>query len=214
MFDDINLDDYIIKMEGILNQLQNKEIPESYPKEIGSLGTMMAFNKNEKIFRENFILVSSYPLISKDWIRELIPLLKNKRCLEIMAGSGMLAKALSDEGINVIATDSKEWNIDDSWFDVEKLDAIGAINKYGKDIDYVICSWIPYQSHVGTQVIEWLRKNNPKLKMIYIGEFDYGCCADDSFFNISNEIDNSYINNANKKFKRWAGLHDRIYLLN
>lgn len=214
MFYDINLDDYIMKMEGILNQLQNKEIPESYPKEIGSLGTMMAFSKNEKIFREKFILVSSYPLISKDWIRELIPLLKNKRCLEIMAGSGMLAKALSEEGIDIIATDSKEWNIDDSWFPVKKMDALEAVKKYGHSIDYIICSWIPYQSHVGTQVIEWMRKNNPKLKMIYIGESDYGCCADDSFFNIINEIGDLYIDNANYKFKSWTGIHDKIYLLN
>ena len=212
MLYDINLDDYIMKMEGILNQLQNKEIPESYPKEIGSLGTMMAFSKNEKIFRENFILVSSYPLISKDWIRELIPLLKNKRCLEIMAGSGMLSKALSEEGIDIIATDSKEWDIDDSWFDVEKLDAIEAINKYGKDIDYVICSWIPYQSTIGTKVIETMRQVNPNLKMIYIGELG-GCCAEETFCYTVELLENEFISEANQKFKRWAGLRDKIYLL-
>ena len=210
---DFDFDNYEKKMEHILKQLENKEIPESYPKEISHFDAMMMFTKNPNLTRNHFISISSFALISKDWIKELTPLLRNKKCLEIMAGSGMLAKALFDEGIDIIATDSKEWQYNDVWFDIESLDAISAIKKYGKDMDYIICSWIPYASNIGTQVIQLMRNINPNLKMIYIGEPAGGCCADYSFYDIVEYIENDYIENANKKFKRWSGLYDKIYLI-
>lgn len=215
-FDQISKEEqemYVLEMKQIRSELEAHIIPNSYPNLISNFNITMISVFHPEIVREEIIKISSYSLISKDWIMELKPLLQGKRCLEIMSGLGMLAKALQEEGIEVIATDSKEWNYDEQyWTEVKTLDALSAIELYGTDVDFIICSWIPYQSDIGTKILLKMKEINPQLKMIYIGEFG-GCCADDEFFEMCDVEPNEYIINANKKFKSWAGIHDSIYLL-
>lgn len=60
--------------------------------------------------RMPLIKYSSFILISKDWIKPFAEWIGQRKCLEIMAGHGMLSKALRDEGVNVIAvTDDFSW---------------------------------------------------------------------------------------------------------
>ena len=205
---------YVQDMKQIRNELEAHIIPESYPDLVSNFNMMLISSLNPEIIREEIINLSSYCLVSKDWIRVLSSLLKGKRCLEILSGLGMLSKALQDEKIEIIATDSKEWEFDDDlyWTEVKTMDAISAIEVYGRDMDFIICSWIPYASDIGRKVLLKMREFNPKLKMVYIGEFG-GCCADESFFSLCEVEEDNHIYNANKIFKNWAGIHDHIYLL-
>ena len=217
LFNDISTGEkekYIQDMKRIRNELESHIIPESYPDLISNFNMMLISSLNPEIIREEIINLSSYCLVSKDWIRVLSRLLKGKRCLEIMSGLGMLSKALQDEKIEIIATDSKEWEFDDDlyWTEVKTMDAISAIEVYGRDMDFIICSWIPYPSDIGRKVLLKMREVNPKLKMVYIGEFG-GCCADESFFALCEVEEDNHIYNANQIFKNWAGIHDHIYLL-
>lgn len=185
-FHDISISErvkYVQDMKQIRNELEAHIIPESYPDLVSNFNMMLMSSLNPEIIREEIINLSSYCLVSKDWIRVLSSLLKGKRCLEIVSGLGMLSKALQDEKIEIIATDSKEWEFDDDlyWTEVKTMDAISAIEVYGRDMDFIICSWIPYASDIGRKVLLKMREVNPKLKMVYIGEFG-GCCADESFF--------------------------------
>lgn len=216
-FNDISISErekYVQDMKQIRNELEAHIIPESYPDLISKFNMMLISSLNPEIIREKIINLSSYCLVSKDWIRVLSSLLKGKRCLEIMSGLGMLSKALQDEKIEIIATDSKEWEFDDDlyWTEVKTMDAISAIEVYGRDMDFIICSWIPYASDIGRKVLLKMREVNPKLKMVYIGEFG-GCCADESFFALCEVEEDNHIYKANQIFKNWAGIHDHIYLL-
>lgn len=217
LFNDISTSEkekYIQDMKQIRNELEAHIIPESYPDLISNFNMMLISSLSPEIIRDEIINISSYCLISKDWIRVLSHLLKGKRCLEIMSGLGMLSKALQDEKIEIIATDSKEWEFekDHYWTEVKTMDAISAIEIYGRDMDFIICSWIPYPSDIGQKVLLKMREVNPKLKMVYIGEFG-GCCADESFFELCKVERNDDIYRANQIFKSWAGIHDHIYLL-
>ena len=198
----------------IQSELKSHIIPEKYPCQISNLmaSIVLSLRGHLDLTRDNMIKISSYCLVSKDWIKELIPMLQRKNCLEIMSGSGMLAKALQEEGIHVIATDSKEWGIDDCWCEVEALNANDAVSKYGKNMDYIICSWPPYNSSVATETLLSMRNLNPNCRMIYIGEMG-GCCGTEDFSDICVTETNNYITNANQKFKHWGGIHDRIFLL-
>ena len=212
--DEEKLKEYINEMKQIRKQLLKKEIPESYPNEMSNPAYILAAIEEHSIFRDSIINISAFPLISKDWICELIPLLKNKKCLEIMSGKGVLSKALADEGIDIIATDiaALEFNKTSLWYSVESLSASEAVDKYVKQMDYIICSWIPYGSDAGTEVLLKMRKLNPECKMIYIGEMGE-CCANERFVRECEVIHDDHIVAANEKFKQWSGIHDRIYLL-
>ena len=171
-------------------------------------------------FRDKFISKLGFAAINKKFIEVLNDeVIKNKKCLEIMAGTGALSKALYDLGIDVISTDNLSWDDLESYqswksrsFNVEKLDCVKAIEKYGKDVDFIICSWPPYDEPQATQAIIKMREVNPNCKMIYIGEDQGGCTADDDFFN--NWKDVYEPEETNGCFERFYGLHDRIYVLN
>ncbi|WP_097006529.1 hypothetical protein [Lacrimispora amygdalina] len=89
---------------------------------------------------------------------------------------------------------------------------ITAIEKYGNEVDFIICSWIPYGSDAGKESLIKIREVNPELKMIYIGEMG-ASCANDKFVETCEIIDNEFVKRANLKFKSWFGIHDRIYML-
>lgn len=220
-------DRIINEMVEIKNQLLNKEIPERYPDEITD--SYCDFSITQSLIENNMerfqlISISSFVLISKSWIRPLSKWIGKRRCLEIMAGTGMLSKALKDENIDIIATDNYTWGKETAgdvfsewftkpylWTEVEKLDAISAIKKYGKQVDIVICSW-PYMDDNLYDALIKLRKINPKAILLYIGEDWGGCTASDNFFETATYIDDKEIYKINKKFQSWAYIHDRIKL--
>lgn len=205
---------FIKELSFIQSELKNHIIPEKYPYQISNLmaSIVLSLRGHLDLTRDNMIKISSYCLVSKDWIKELVPMLQGKKCLEIMSGSGMLAKAFQEEGIPVIATDSKEWGIDDCWCEVETLNASAAVSKYGKIMDYIICSWPPYNSSIATETLLSMRTLNPNCRLIYIGEIG-GCCGTADFSDICVIENNDFVTNANKEFKHWGGIHDKIYLL-
>lgn len=195
---------------------RNRQIPETFPRT----------NINSSIMRETFISEMGFCMVAYDWVRELAKLLEGKKCLEIMAGSGCLSKALQDCGIDIIATDSYQneeyssgYDLFGKWrthfTDVEKLLAIEAIEKYGKDMDIIVCSWPPYNSCALTHALDRQFELNPNTKVIYIGEDDGGCTADYSFFEKYDETDedSELTAEVNRLYKRWYSICDSIYLV-
>lgn len=89
-----------------------------------------------------------------------------------MSGKGTLSYVLKQEGVNIKATDDFSWSKFTSmntWCDIEQIDAIEAIEKYGKDMDYIIMSWC-YMDNTGYKCLKKMREINPNCKMLYIGE--------------------------------------------
>lgn len=208
--DDVNK--VIGLLKNNLNTLVEGKIPNEYPNMSDCFGTELC------MFRDAFIKLQGFSLVSKNWIKELLPYLNGKKVLEVMAGYGTISYALQSEGINVIAIDDYSWKDDYRcfnknllWADVENLDVIKAINKYVPDV--IIMSWPPYNEDVAYRTIMEMRKVNPNCEMIYIGEREGGCTADDDFFEVVEFIDNVFIDKANKFYTSWNFIHDKVMLV-
>ena len=88
--------------------------------------------------------------------------------LEIGSGTGLYAKLLQNNGVNVIATDNlegnyKEW-YEKTWVDIEKIDAVEAVKKY-KDINSLMIVW-PGNEQVWVDAVNNFKGN----KLIYVGD--------------------------------------------
>lgn len=189
----------------VLETLLNKEIPEYYKDEI--LLTM--------VLRFKVIPLQGYALISKDWIKPLADWIGERKCLEIMAGKGTLSYALQSEGKSVIATDGYKWSQFDFsslWTNVEKIDALEAIEKYGRDVDIIIMSWC-YMDELGYKSLLKMREVNPNAIMLYIGEPWGGCTGSDSLYENMIEVDDKDIDKINDVYPTWRGIHDRLFLI-
>ena len=197
------------KIDKIIEQVKNKQIPEFYPNEM-----VNNFNMDRISLRSDFIKTIGFTLISNDWIKPLSQWIGNRKCLEVMTGTGSLSFALQQQGIDIIATDnfswegSSNWNDNENyWTEIEHIDAIGAVKKYGKDIDIIIMSW-PYMDDTAHRILQSMREVNPNCIMIFIGEGMGGCTADDEFFESIQEIEDTEFEQAVSNFKQWGGIHD------
>ena len=201
--------DEVQQLRDIITDIEERHIiPETYPIEVSACSDLDLFK-----YRNRLIKAGSFSLVSYDWVRKLKEtIIKDSKCLEIMAGSGMLAKALKDVGCDVIATDNKSWKFinrdereDRTWFDnpftdVEELDCIDAIEKYGKDVDFVIVSWA-YMDDTCYRALLKMREVNPECLMIYIGEYG-DCCADENFTQAAESFDLSWFEYKTEGKKR------------
>ena len=158
--------------------------------------------------RSDFIKTIGFTLISNDWIKPLSQWIGDRKCLEVMAGTGSLSFALQQQGIDIIATDdfswegSSNWNDNNNyWTEIEHIDATKAVEKYGKDIDIIIISW-PYMDDTAHRILQSMRKVNLNCIMIFIGEGMGGCTADDEFFEAIQEIENTEFEQVVSNFKQ------------
>ena len=171
--------------------------------------------------RLGFILqdVGMYCNLAWDWIRPLADLMSGSRVLEVMSGRGWLSLTLDSLGVDIIATDDFSWSakaepdfepfksLDDKLFPTIKLDACAAIEKYGKDVEYVILGWPPHGENSASMVVDAIRRVNPNIKLIYCGEDFPGCTAESTFFEKVKFID---IPKVTEKYVARTGWHDFI----
>lgn len=171
------------------------------------------------IIRDHYTREYGFVYLYEKFVNDLAEYLKGKKVLSIMSGSCTLEKHLKDRGVDIICTDSGEWyDIPEyrEWtrntIPVEMLDAVEAIHKYGNDVDYVLCSWPPYNESGAYDAIRAMKETNPNLTMIYIGEGAGGNCADNDFFNTVTdmEIYNKDVEHLQSLFKRFYGIYDSI----
>lgn len=170
--------------------------------------------------REYWINQGMFAMVTWQWVKPLAEWIGDRKCLEVMAGRGWLSLALRHLGVGVIATDDLSWSRGSGWSgrgwdnpvtDIEEIDAVEAVKKYGKDIDLLIISWPPYDDNIGYQVIKELKQVNPGVDIIYIGEGYGGCTADDDFHNHFEQRDDYEFDEVAKYFQSWQGIHDRLY---
>jgi len=194
-------------IDSILTQISSKQIPSSYPDYLFN-------NFNKWSLRDKFIKQMGFSLMSLDWIIPLSKWIGSRKCLEVMSGTGSLSFALQQQGINIMATDDFSWTGEDNWnqsknywTNIEGIDAIEAVKKYGKDVNVIIMSW-PYMDDIAHKVLQEMREVNSFCTMIFIGEGYGGCTASDEFFDNIVEIEDESFNDAVKEYKQWWGIHD------
>lgn len=200
---------FVKEMNSVFSNLSNRVIPESMPNDIRFYLDYSNLNFREAMcYRDRYIEQVGFVRITKNWVRPLSKWIGKRKCLEIMSGSGALTYALKEEGVLIKATDDFSWNKPfKPWIQVENIDCIAAIEKYGREVDFIMCSW-PYMDDTAYRALLKMREVNPKCRMIYIGEGNCGCTADENFFEAI-YIDNvKGFEEAVKKFTQWEGMHD------
>lgn len=208
------------EITSILDNLRQGNIPNEYPSILSSwTDSGISFR-----FRDIYIREFGFSLISKSWIVALKDnIIKDSKCLEIMAGRGLLAKSLKDIGVDIIATDNLEWQsgkyypIWESHFTkIEKLDCLEAIEKYGNDVEFIVVSWAPYDESICYDALIMMRKVSPNCKMIFIGEGQGGCTADDEFFEAtkyaSDKDEQNKLDEINSHYQKFVGIHDCVQI--
>jgi hypothetical protein len=94
-----------------------------------------------------------YCFYSRALIRTLAEMIGSRRCLEIAAGDGTLARFLADAGADVIATDDHSWKHSiDFPDDVLRQDAKEALRRHAPEV--VVCSWPPADNPFEAQVFQ------------------------------------------------------------
>lgn len=187
------------------HQVVNKEIPNAMPK-------LKRFDAGNYHLRDKFIKEMGFAYVSWKWVNPLVSWLGSKSVLEVMSGKGALSFALRQKGVNVIATDDFSWHDNlkwnTLWTEIEDIDAISAINKYGKKSDVLIMSWAPYNEPIGYEVLKRYNEVNPNGILLVIGEGHGGCTADDNFFRHFQTINDDAFEEVDSCFERWEGIHD------
>jgi len=83
-----------------------------------------------------------YCFYSRELVAALAKKIGTRSCLEIAAGDGTLTRFLSQQGVQIQASDDYSWEHAvryPAW--VARLDAVEALRRYAPDV--VICSWPP-----------------------------------------------------------------------
>lgn len=193
-------------LETFIKTVQEGNIPECFPCELEN-----KYGRSESLLfgykaRDSCTKVGMWAIITKQWTKKLAKWIGNRKCLEVMSGAGFLAKALKEHGVDIIATDDFSWAKDQHRdmklvCEVENIEGKEAVEKYSNR-DILIVSWPPYQgNHINLICDEW---GNSK-PIIYIGEGEWGCCANDDFFSNYKEGEDLQID-----IPQWYGIHDYL----
>lgn len=156
--------------------------------------------------RQAFVDRYAWAVPSENTIKEISEFVKNDKVLEIGAGLGLWAKLISEYGINIKATDNfdKHWKVNyDSFFPVRKMTYSSAFKKY-KNRDVLFLCWPPYKSSMAHHSLS--KFNGTKL--IYIGEAEGGCNADDPFFRL---LKTQWEKSKVVDITQWPLIHDRMW---
>lgn len=212
-----DVEKYIQEMNKVFKDIENFRVPKRMPKDLGlylsiHLDLTNPFHRETLLYRDKYIRQVGFARISQDWVNPLARWIGKRKCLEVMAGSGALTYALRELGVKIIATDDFSWSKPfKPWIKVDNMDCIVAVERFGKEVDFVICSW-PYMDDTAYRLLLKMREVNPKCRMIYIGEGWGGCTANDDFFEIAIEDNVKGFYDAVSNFSSWDGIHDRIKL--
>ena len=166
--------------EHYLHFVLNGKVPVLSP----NLSTLSehGYQKEVKDFNQLTSSLGIWALVDQKWTKELASWIHENECLEVMAGNGLLAKALCQNGVSILATDDKSWDDPDcefsAFYDVKKLDAIEAINKH-RNRDILIMSWPPPNISISLDILEAWGSDKP---IVFIGDAAGGMTACDAFY--------------------------------
>lgn len=186
-----------IEIQNLINDINNKIIPTSYSDDL-----LLSFTLRHFVI-SNF----NYSLISKEFLNELSIFLKDKKCLEIMGGTGVLSKGLKDFGVDITCTDNYSWsnfNFNNLWSKVINIDALDAIKTY--DFDILIISW-PYTDNNAFECLKLAREKDKPI--LFIGDTLH--TANKDFFESINII--NPLEDLNKYLKSWVETNDNILFI-
>ncbi len=173
--------------------------------------------------RKQYIAEIGFPVLTKEFIKELASILKEKdinNFVEVDAGTGALTLALNHQDISGIAYtlqipgEENHWGINPKSPVYKKTQELGLLNfgdvsnlKLKEVPDLTIASWIPYKG--GQEVISFM-ESNPSQYFLLISEGRGGCVASDEFFDWLEEHYNCIW--ASSEYKPFDAIYDQVEL--
>lgn len=226
-------------IERVFQVLDNKQLPKYHFPELqlneAEIAAYMANNVNlsqddfenvlanlEKFdhdlgeFRTQLQLHFGYwATITQDFVQELSATFPNESFLELMAGNGYLSKGLRDSDSTAYCTDDLSWSKVDNTgkellTEVESLDAMAAIEKYGASVDNIIMAWSPDREDIDYRVLQRVRQLD--VNFLVIGE-RYGATDSKEFWDDIKIIDDPRIKQINQFYSRYDLVRDQLYLV-
>ena len=197
-----------IDLYNIENLLMSKNTDKlhSYTKSLSNNCSYISRIRNE------FVKYVSWAMPNSDVISTITEFSINKTIVEIASGHGYWAALLRHRGTKVIATDNFSENEEKTFTEVLNMDANTATTIFlspdKAPNSVLMLVWPPYKNSLAENALQSFRKNGG-THLIYVGESDYGCTADDGFFD---ELSNNWklVNKIN--IPRWEYINDYCYL--
>ena len=166
--------------------------------------------------RKRFLAEIGFCLVTAEVIDALATLLAGKKVLEAGSGSGWLAARLGERGINILAADWTDYRTADRSSkrgypirEVVRLDYHGnAVDLLPGDDDTVLLVWPNCETQFAKNVACAMRSGQV---LIYEGESEGGCTADEEFFQYLRHSFNPSVAGMaelNKNHRTFPGLHD------
>lgn len=136
-----------------------------------------------------------------------------KSSLEVMAGNAYWSKALSEVGIDAVASDSFSWAKSSTTgkepvFKTENLDALSAVKAY-EGVDLVICSWAPNFGEDDMRILDLYYKLKAQPTLIFIGEKN-GATNSSVFWQTAHVKTNPKINHS---FQSFDFIDEKVYIV-
>ena len=158
--------------------------------------------------RGQFTKNLSWAIPDRCTIMKIAEFIVDKTTLEVGSGNGLwaglLRAALGDNNGTVIPTDnfsSHSFKQSNCFIQVENLDSLEAVRKYS--VDVLLLIWPPYGD---SMAIDCLREFSGNF-LVYIGEGEGGCTADDAFHQC---LDEQWKEIDCFPLKTWDSIHDHL----
>lgn len=153
--------------------------------------------------------------ITQDFVSAIKENFPDQSFLELMAGNGYLSKGLRDLDVETYCTDDLSWsNYNQTGktllTDVESLDALSALEKYGSKVDNVILAWSPDREDIDYRVLQKIRQMN--VNFLVIGEKD-GATDSKEFWEDAKLVSDPRIDKINESYSHYDLVHDQLYLV-
>ena len=154
----------------------------------------------------------SFCILSQDFMQAIVRMasdLKIKKTAELCCGGGWLSYWLKHYGLNVQSSDNQSWHkvFKLSPQPIVKMDAAKYVRMY--PVQLYILSWPDYGSDVAYRVWRSMKRGQ---YLLFIGEDEGGCTANDAFFKAVRSKEISDIWGLEKNFIAFWGIHDRPIL--
>jgi len=192
--------------------IKNGQIPPSPPDGTTRSGNILNYDSEMwTLFleaRNECTEKGMWLIVDKIWTKILANWIKGRKIVEVMAGGGWVAKALSEHGVSIIATDNFSWikhqhNNMVPVYPVKKVEAVRAAKTILAEV--LLVSWPPYGDNRIVKVCEAWGSDRP---IIYIGETGGGCNAPEEFFDNLQLIEVI----PDIPLMSWYGIHDTILI--
>ncbi len=175
-----------------LRQIEGGDIPNCEPVSLNSFYSRTFCTKR-----------GMWAIVTAGWTTALADWIGGRTAIEIMAGRGWLTRALSEHGVNIIATDDYSWDdthdATEPVCKVEQMDAEEVALTH-LDREVLICSW-PHSTEPFQKICRlWLSEGK---SVVYIGEDNGGCCVREDF-----EL---RLERLEIDMPQWEGMHDCVY---